>query len=70
MRVERLNRGSEDFDIGREKASPAATAEENSLRTCDGKVNTHRQLGLFKLRMGKRFGIRNGGRATSFQPSI
>ena len=62
MRAERLNRGSEYFDIGREKASPAATAEENSLRTRNEKVNTHRQSGLFKLQMVNQIGERKGGK--------
>ena len=38
----KLNRGSADFDIGREKDSPTAMAEENSLWTHDGNINTHR----------------------------
>ena len=59
MWAKRLNQGSEEFDIRREKDSPAATVEENSLRTRDGKVNTHRQSGLFKLRMVNQIGDRN-----------
>ena len=62
MRAERLNWGSEYFDIGREKDSPAITTEENSLQTRDGKVNTHRQLGLFKLRMVNQIGGCNDGK--------
>ena len=68
MWVERLNRGSKDFDIRREKASPAATTEENSLRTRNRKVNTHQQSGLFKLRMVNQIGGRNGGKETEHQP--
>ena len=56
MRAKRLNRASEDFDIEREKASPTATTEENSLQTRDEKVNTHRQSGLFKLWMVNQMG--------------
>ena len=68
MRAERLNRGSEDFDIGREKASPAAMVEENSLQTRDENVNTHRQSGLFKLRMVNQIGDHNGRKETKHQP--
>ena len=50
-----------------EKASPVATAEENSLWTRDGKVNTHQQSGIFKLWMVIHIGDRNDGKETKHQ---
>ena len=66
----KLNRGSEYFDIEREKASPATTAEENNFGSEAKKANVRRQADRFMLRMAKRFGIRNGRRETSYQPPI
>ena len=68
MWAKRLNQGSEEFDIRREKDSPVATMEENSLWTRNGKVNTHQQSGLFKLQMVNQIGDRNGGKETKHQP--